>query len=123
MRPEDIEVSTTGMVSIKSYAAIALNAPIHLMTDERAEGLIAMRPFREVITPVDMSGHDRHILQMALPSFITHGTVVWMVHHQPFDDRCAEGFGLRIINRNTSAIGRGRHAGHHKPTRLITIVF
>ena len=86
MRPEDIEVSTTRIVSIKSYAAVALNAPVHLMANERAEELITMRPFREVIAPVDMSGHDRHILQMALPSFITHRAVVWMVHHQPFDD-------------------------------------
>src|SRR6185295_7327833 len=76
MSPEDIEVSATRIVSIKAHAAETLNAPIHLMTNERAEGLITMRPLREVITPVDMSGHDRHILQMALPSFITHGAVV-----------------------------------------------
>ena len=86
MRSEDIEVSTTRIVTVISNAAETLNAPIHLMANERAEGLITMRPLREVRTPVDMSGHDRHILQMALPSFITYRAVVWMIHHQPFDD-------------------------------------
>ena len=52
MRTEDVEVSPTRIVSVKSDASIALDAPVDLMTNERTKGLIAMRPLRKVVPTV-----------------------------------------------------------------------
>ena len=93
------------------------------MANEWAKGLIAMSPFRKPVATVDVPGHDRHILQMTLPTFVTDRAVVWMIDHQPFDDRRTKGLRVGIINRNTSALGSGGHTGHHQSTARIMVIF
>src|SRR6185437_11900931 len=104
MCTEDIEVSPARVVSIESHTAVALDASVHLVPNERAEILITIRPFRKPVATVDMPSHDRHVLQMTLPSFVSHRAVVWMIHHQPFNDRRSKGLRFRIVDRNTSAV-------------------
>src|SRR5215831_16134471 len=123
MRTEDIEVSPARVVSVESYAAVALDAPVHLVPNERAEILITMSPFRKPVATVDMPCHDRHVLQMTLPSFVTHRAVVGMIHHEQLNDRSAKGLRFGIVDRNTSAMGSRSHAGHHQPSATILFVF
>lgn len=62
MRAKHVEVTSARIVSVVSYAAVTLNTPIHLMPNEWAERLIAMGSFLIAVAPVDMPGHDRHVL-------------------------------------------------------------
>jgi hypothetical protein len=93
------------------------------MPNEWAERLIAMSSFRKPVATVGMPGHDRHILQMTLTTFVTDRAIVRMIDHQPFDDRGTEGLGFRIVDRNTCAMGSRGHAGHHQSAAPIMVVF
>ncbi len=93
------------------------------MPNEWAERLIAMSPFRKPVATVDMPGHDRHILQMTLPTFVTDRAVMWMIDHQPFNDRGTKDLRFWIVDRNTRAMGSRGHAGHHQSTAPIMVVF
>jgi hypothetical protein len=81
---EYIEVIATRMVLIKSHTPVTLNAAVHFMVNERAEVLIFIRAFFIGKSPVIMTRHYSHILQVTGTAFITHRTIMWVVCHQPF---------------------------------------
>ena len=59
-----------------------------------------------------MTRHDRHILQVALTTFLAHGTIMRMVFHQPLDHGGAKCFcGFRLYG-NAHAVDSGCHTGH-----------
>src|SRR6185437_3684241 len=59
-----IQVPTASIITIKPRAAIALNAAIHLMVNQRAEVLVMKRAFAAMVAAVNMTIHHGHILQM-----------------------------------------------------------
>jgi uncharacterized membrane protein YeiH len=66
-----------------------------------------------------MTGHDGHILKVAVTALFTNRTVVRVVGHQPFHHAFAELFGFFVINRNKGAFGGWRHTGHHQATTRV----
>jgi hypothetical protein len=69
-----------------------------------------------------MTGHDGHILKVALTPFITDGAVMGMVCHQPFSDSLPESSGFRIVYGNPHAIGDWSHARHDDPASRVRFI-
>src|SRR5690606_37574705 len=67
--PEHAKVGAAGIVLVVAHAAVASDAAVHLMGDERAEVLIVMGALAEAITALVMAGHHRHVLQVAMTAF------------------------------------------------------
>ena len=98
VRCKDIEVIATSIVLVEPDAAVASDAAIHLVINEGAKVLVPVRALLKTRPAVIVSGHDCHVLEVALAAFITDGTVMGMVSHEPFDDASAERFRIRIID-------------------------
>jgi hypothetical protein len=122
MGPEYVQISAARVISIEPDAAVALDAAVHLMIDEGAEVLVLVRPFFEPGPAVGVAGHDRHILEVTLATFVADRAVMRVVHHKPFDDACAEGLRLGIVYGDAHAICQSGHAGHHDPASRILVV-
>src|SRR6185369_8543235 len=97
---EDVEVAPTGVVAIKAHAAIALDAAVHLVVDERAEVLVAVGALGEPVATIVVPGHDRHVLQVALAALVADRTVVRVIRHQPLDDAGAELVRFPVVDRD-----------------------
>src|SRR5687767_7534260 len=95
-RSKCFQVMAPGIVAIKAYATVALNAPVHFMVDERAQLLVLISTFFILESPVGVPGHDCHILKVTGPPFIAHGAIMWVVCHKPLDHISPErgGFGI-----------------------------
>src|SRR5690606_17711011 len=106
------EVVAARVVLIEPNAAIARDAAVHLVADERPEILLAMRALEAAVAAVVVPGPDCHVLQVAFAAFLADGAVVRVVDHQPFDDAGAEVAGLGLVEADTRAVGGGGHAGH-----------
>ena len=109
---EGVEVAAARIVPVETHATVALDAPVHLVIDERTEVLVAERALREPVAAVVVTGHHRHVLQMALAALVADRAIVRMVHHQPLDDARAEFARFRILDRDARAFGGRRHARH-----------
>src|SRR5450759_2226627 len=59
---EYIQIFTTRIIPVKPDTPVALNAPVHLMTDKWYEVLIIIGSFGEIKSPVIVAGHHCHIL-------------------------------------------------------------
>jgi hypothetical protein len=70
-----------GVVSVKIYASVTLDAAIHLVVDKRPEVLILIGSLAAPVPAAGMASHHRHVLQVTLTSFVTDRAVVWMVDH------------------------------------------
>src|SRR5690606_28823337 len=57
MRRERAQIVAACVVLIEAHAAVARNAAIHLVVDERAEILIAVRALQAPVTTVVVAGH------------------------------------------------------------------
>jgi hypothetical protein len=66
------------------------------MLDEDAQVLIMISPLFPKVVPDPMASCYSHVLKQTVPSFIADGTVMRMVHHQPFDDVFTKIDGLLI---------------------------
>ena len=117
-----VQVVFSGVFAVIAHAAVALNAAVHLMMDKRAKVLIAEGSLGELIAAVGVAGHHGHVLKMALPAFVAHGTIVRVALHQPLDDAGAKLHGVLVFNRNAHALGHRGHAGHHQPPARILLV-
>ena len=120
---EDVEVPPSGVVTIVADAAVALDAAVHLVIDERAEVLVPMRSFFETRAPVVVPGHDRHVLQMTFAAFIADRAIVRMIQHEPFDHAFAESLCFGIVDRYAGAVCGRRHAGHDDLAACVLLVF
>ncbi len=116
MRAVNTEIGAVSVIFVVTHAAVAGDAAVHLMRNERAEVLVAVGTLGETIAAEAMAGHHRHILQVAVAALFTDRTVVRVVGHQPLHDAFAELFRFVVVNRNKGAIGCRRHAGHHQAT-------
>jgi hypothetical protein len=123
MRGEDIEVAPTRVITIKTDTSVACDATVHLVINEGAQVLILEGPFLKAKSPISMSSHHGHVLKVAFTSFIANWTVVGVVDHEPFNDRCAKGFGLWIKKRDGGLITGWCHARHDNlSTRIFFIL-
>src|SRR5215813_13801813 len=79
--PKGMKVVAARVLAIKPHASVALDAAVHFMVYERAEVLIAECALIETIASIIVSGHDGHILQVALTAFVADRTIMGMVLH------------------------------------------
>src|SRR5581483_6490838 len=121
-RAEHVEIGAARVVFVIAHAAIARDAAIHLVRNERPELLIEVRALVEAIAPAVMAGHHRHVLQMAVTAFFADRAVVWMAGHHVFDDRLAERLGFLVVDRDVGAVRRRRHARHDDLADLVRLV-
>ena len=110
---EYVEIVSAGIFAIEPYAAIALDATIHLVEEERAEVLVAKRPLLKPRAAIVVAGHDCHVLEMAFPTDVAYRAIVRMVQHHAFDNVRAESGNFRIVNGNPRLLLGRRHARHH----------
>ena len=102
MRAEHAEIATVRIIVVITHAAIARYAAVHLVIDERPEFLVLVGTFGEAVAARVLPGHHRHVLQMAMTSFLAHRAIVRMIDHQPFDHALAKL--LRLGVRDLSLI-------------------
>src|SRR5690606_10945299 len=106
------EVFATGVILVITHAAIAGDAAVHLVVDERAEVLVLVRALGEAIAACVVTGHHGHVLQVAVAAFFADRAIVRVVGHQPFDDAFANLHGFVVGHGEERAVGCGGHAGH-----------
>ncbi|MNC18246.1 hypothetical protein D3C75_661430 [compost metagenome] len=122
VRAINTQVGAVSVIFVITYAAVTGDTAVHFVRDERAETLITVSTFGEAIAAEAMTGHDRHILQVAVAAFFTNRAVVWVVGHQPFHNAFTEFFCFTVINRDERAV-RGRcHTRHHQAATKIFCV-
>ena len=119
---ENVQIAAAGVVLVKSYAAVALNASVHFMSEEWAKVLVPISTLLETISAICMPHQDRHILQMTLAAFIAYRAVVRMIQHQPFDDTLSKRQHLRVVDGNAHAVCYQGHAGHYYLTLGIVLI-
>lgn len=59
-----------------------------------------------------MTGHYRHVLEMAFPAFVTDGAIMGMVYHKPFNNPGSKLPDIVVIDRNPCSVVRRGHTGH-----------
>src|SRR5215468_717187 len=99
-RRERVQIGTARVVAVVAHAAVALDAPVHLVIHQWAQVLVSKRALVEFVTPVVVAGHYGHVLQVTLAALVAHRAVMRMIQHQSFNDTGAERRRLRIINRD-----------------------
>ncbi len=116
------QVGAAGVVLVVAHAAVAGDAAVHLMGDERAKLLVLVGALGEAIATGVVPGHHRHVLQVAVTAFLAHRTVVRVVGHQPLDDAGAERLGFLVVDADPGVVGGRRHAGHDDTTTGVVLV-
>src|SRR5699024_11165287 len=111
-RAQHAQIIAVGIVAVKAHAAVAGDAAVHLVFEERAQILILVGAFPAAVTTLRVLGHYRHVLQVALAAFWTHGAVMRVIDHEPFDDFLAEMARRLVRQGNAGAVGSRGHAGH-----------
>ena len=56
------QIRATGVITVVPGAAVAGDAAVHLVVDQGAQVLVAVRIFAAAIVAVPMAYHDRHVL-------------------------------------------------------------
>ena len=119
---EYAEVGAAGVVLVEAHAAVAGDAAVHFVGNERAEVLVLVGTLGEAIAALVVAGHHRHVLQVAVTAFLTDRAVVGVVGHQPFDNAGAERLGLFIVDGDPGVVGGWGHAGHDDTTTGVVFV-
>ncbi len=117
-----IQVIASRIIAVKPYAAVTLYTPVHFMMNERSQVLIGIGTFFKFKAPVIMPGHYRHVLQMAVASFIANGAVVRMIGHQPFNYLFPERFCRTIGNGYAQSILHVFHAAHYQAPAAVLLI-
>ena len=107
---EYTEVSAARVVFIETHTAIAGDAAVHFVGNERAEFLVLVSTLGEAITALVVAGHHGHVLQMAVAALFAHRTVVRVVGHQPFNNAGAKHFRFFVVDGNPATVGGRSHA-------------
>ena len=113
------QIRTIGVIFVVTYTAIAGDAAVHFVRDERPQVLVTVSTLREAVATEAVTGHDGHILQVAVAALFTDRTVVRVVSHQPLHDAFAELLRFFVINRNKGAFGGRCHTRHHQATTRV----
>ena len=119
MRAIYAQILTVCIIFVVTHAAVAGDAAVHFVRDERPQILVTVGTFGKAIATEAVTGHDGHILKVAVTALLTHRTVVRVVGHQPLHHAFTELFGFFVINRNKGAFGGWRHTGHHQATTRV----
>src|SRR4051794_40041990 len=119
---ERVQVVAARVLAVITNATLTLNAAVHLVIDQRSEILIPEGSFAKRVMAGAVAGHYRHILQMTLPSFVAHRTVMRMVLHEPLNHRLAKFGGFRVFYRHTGTVSGRRHARHDDFARCVLLV-
>ena len=113
------QILTVCIVFVVTHAAVAGDAAVHFVRDERPQILITVGTLGKAIATEAVTGHHGHILKVAVSALFTDRTVVRVVGHQPLHNAFAELFRFFVINRNKGAFGGWRHTGHHQATTRV----
>src|SRR5690606_11296976 len=112
MGAEHAEIGAAGIVLVVADAAVAGNAAIHLVRNERAQILVDVGPLAEAITALVMTGHNRDCMQVEVSSLLALHAVMGVDDDQPYDDAGTKCPGFLVIVGNPAVVGGRRHAGH-----------
>ncbi len=107
------QVSAAGVIPVVAGAAVAGDAAVHLVVDQRPEVLVAMGVFAAPVVAVPVAHHHRHVLQVAFAALGADRAVVGVVEHQRLHDSLAEVLRLVAGQGEDGAIGHRGHAAHH----------
>ena len=113
------QILTVCVIFVVTHAAVAGDAAVHFVRDERPQILITVGTLGKAIATEAVTGHHGHILKVAVTALFTDRAVVRVVGHQPFHNAFTELFGFFVINRNKGAFGGWRHTGHHQATTRV----
>src|SRR3954452_10269219 len=102
--PKRVQIVPSGVLAVIAHAALALNAPVHLVIHQWAEVLIPKCALAKPVVSRAVTGHHGHILQMTLASLIAHGAIVRMVLHQTLNHRRPKFHRFGIFDRNSCAL-------------------
>src|SRR5208283_2218991 len=81
-RGKRVQIFAARIVAVMAHAAVTLDASVRLMIHQRAQVLVAKRALVEFVASGVMTGHDGHVLQMALAAFIAHRAVMRVIQHE-----------------------------------------
>ena len=118
----DAQIGAAGVILVIAHAAVAGDAAVHLVSDERAEFLVGVGALGEAITALVVTGHHGHVLQVAVATFLAHRAVVRVVGHQPFHHAFAELLGFLVVDGNPGVVRGGCHARHDQAAALVVLV-
>ena len=120
--PECAQVRPASIVVVEAHAAVARDAAVHLVGDERAQILVATGALAEPVAAPVVTGHHGHVLKVAVAAFLAHRAIVRMVDHQPFHHAGAESPGFLILDINAGAVSGRGHTRHHQHTPVVLAV-
>ncbi len=109
-----VQITTTGVFTVKTHASLALDTAVHLVIHEWAKILIAKCSFAKTVSARSVASHHRHVLQMAFATFVANRAIVRMVLHQALNDRRAKDHGFRSGDGDACTVRCRCHAGHHE---------
>ena len=119
MRTVNAQVGTVSVIFVVTHAAIAGDAAVHFMRDERPQVLVTVGTLGETVATEAVTGHDGHILQVAVAPFFTDRAVVRVVGHQPLHYALAELLRFAVVDRDKGAVRCRCHTGHHQATTRV----
>src|SRR5690606_36023783 len=119
---EYTQVGAPRVIFVIAHAAIAGDAAVHLMGNERAEFLVHVGALVEAVAALVVAGHHRHVLQVAVTAFLAYRAIMRVVDHQPLDDAGAERLGFLIVDGNPAVVGRRGHAGHDQAAAGVVLI-
>jgi hypothetical protein len=122
VRRQDAQVVAAGVITVEPHAAVAVDAPVHLVVHERSQVLVPVGPLPETVPPVGVAGHHGHILEMALAALVAYRAVVGVVEHEPFDVCGPELPCLGIVDGDPHPLLHLDHAGHDDPSPGVSLV-
>ncbi len=108
----DAQILVAAEFLVIAGTPVALDAPVHLVGDQRAEILIDVGPFGAFVAADGMVARDGQVLEQAVAALVADRAVVGMVEHEPFDDVAAEIDGFGIDGGNHHVVLGVDHARH-----------
>ena len=118
---EHAEVAAAGVVVVETRAAVAGDAAVELVGDERAEVLVLEGPLAAAVAAVAVPRHHRHVLEVALAALVADRAVVRVAEHHELDHLGAEADGLLVEDVHPRALLRLGHAGHGDLALLVAL--
>ncbi len=118
---EHAEVPPAGVVVVEPRAAVAGDAAVELVGDERPQVLVLEGPLAPAVAPVAVPGHHRHVLQVALAALVAHRAVVRVAGHHELDHLGPEADRVRVEDVHLGPLLRLGHAGHGDLALLVAL--
>ena len=123
VRAVNAKVGAVGIIFVVADAAVAGDAAVHFVRDERPQILVAVGTLGKAVATEAMTGHHGHILQVTVAALFAHRTVMRVVGHQPLNYAFAELLRFCVVDGNKSAVGCRSHTGHHQAaTRVFRVL-